>query len=86
MPVYGYKKGSDSDLLELREVSFELGADALRQIARFLQLYADQLDSGTWRSGHVHMDMFDPNWPAQHPEIDIIICNQGSEPAKRNQT
>jgi hypothetical protein len=83
MPIYGYKKAvvdEEYGLLELREISFEFSPEGLRRVARFLHHYADRIESGEWRGGHVHLDEFDPAWRGNHPETDVIILNPSPEP------
>jgi hypothetical protein len=82
MPIYGYKRAvvdKEFDLLDLREISFDLRPDDLRRVARFLEHYAAEIDPGGWRSSHVHLTSFDPSWKAGHPDADVIILNPDPE-------
>jgi hypothetical protein len=83
MPIYGYaSKVVDEEygLLELREISLEFSPEGLRSVARFLDHYADRLESGKWRGGHIHLIEFDPDWRADHPGADVIIINPDPDP------
>ena len=73
MPIYGYKRAvvdQEFGLLDLREISFDLRADDLRRVARFLEHYAGEIESGSWRNSHVHLTSFDRTWKAGHPDAD----------------
>ena len=83
MPIYGYKRAvvdQEFDLLELREISFDLRPDDLGRVARFLEHYASEIESGGWRSSHVHLTSFDPSWKARNPDDDVIILNPDPDP------
>ncbi len=83
MPIYGYQRAvvdQEYGLLEMREVSFDLGAADLRRVAAFLRHCADRLDAGEWRSDHAHLDNFDPEWVRDHPELNVVVLHRkGSE-------
>lgn len=58
MPVFGYKRRAfdkPPGLLEMKEVSFEITTDEMRRMAAFLTSCADEIDSGSWRTSHLHM-------------------------------
>jgi hypothetical protein len=58
MPVYGYQRQAVDEeygVLEMREVSFALSPDELRNVAAFLVACADDIDGGSWPSDHRHM-------------------------------
>jgi hypothetical protein len=79
--IYGYsqKQINESGLLEMKEVSFQVGPDALEEIARFLNEMAGQIRSGRLRAGgHRHAEEFLPGWRKRH-SFDLIVC---AEPAK----
>lgn len=79
MPVYGYQRAvvdSRFGLLELREVSFAFDPAGLRRVAAFLLHYAERMESGDWKSDHVHLESFDRDWKRDHPETDLIICRR----------
>jgi hypothetical protein len=83
MPIYGYaRKVVDEEygLLELREISLEFSPEGSRSVARFLDHYADRLESGKWRCGHIHLTEFDPDWRADHPGADVIVINPDPDP------
>ena len=86
MPVYGYKRADadqEPELLDLREVTFAFPAGDHRRIAAFLLHYADQIDSGLWRSDHAHLDAFDTAWSTAHPGTDLVVLNPDPEPPPR---
>ena len=83
MPIFGYQRAIANEeygLLELREISFDLNPDDLKRLARFLEHYAAEIESGEWRSSHVHLSAFDPSWRVGHPDDDVIILNPDPEP------
>jgi len=58
MPVNGYKRrGFEKPvgLLEMKEVSFDITTDEMRRVAEFFNSCADEIDSGKWRTSHLHM-------------------------------
>jgi hypothetical protein len=84
MPVYGYQRAvidPDHSLLELREVSFDLSPADLRRVAAFLQHYADRIESGAWRSDHIHLESFDRAWSRDHPDLQIVVLNRQADRA-----
>ncbi len=83
MPIYGYKRAVANEefgLLDLREISFDLQADDLRRVSRFLESCAAEIESGRWRSSHVHLSSLDPSWRGGHPDTDVIVLNPDPEP------
>lgn len=82
MPAFGYTTEFEKRLLSLREVSFELSTEDLRRVATYFVTVADLIDSGTLRTGHVHIDMFDAPWAKDHPDLDVIVFNPRAEPAR----
>jgi hypothetical protein len=83
MPLYGHKKAvvdERSGPFELREISLEFEPEDLRRVARFLHHYADRIESGEWRGNHAHIEYYDPTWPGDHPEADVIILNPDPDP------
>jgi hypothetical protein len=55
--IYGYasQQLSDEGLLEMREVSFDFPASALREVADFLNSCAELLEKGEFRHSHLHI-------------------------------
>jgi len=82
MPIFGYAKREvgDHGLLEMSEVTFDVSPDDLRRVARFLLDFADQVESGAWRSGHRHLAEFDPDWKRDHPRSDVIVIHPSPDP------
>lgn len=81
--IYGYPRAivnPEYGLQEMREVSLEFGPNALRRIARFLQVAADRIESGEWRTGHLHIDSLDTNWSIDFPECDLVVLHPSPEP------
>jgi ferredoxin-NADP reductase len=79
MPVYGYSRivvDPEFGLMELREVSFGLPPVDMRRVAAFLQHYADLIESGDWKSDHIHLESFDPQWRARQPDLQVVILNK----------
>lgn len=79
MPAYGYQRtvvDPEYGLLELREVSFDLGPDALRRLAAFLRDCADRAEAGGLRSDHVHIEEFDREWKRASPDLDVIVLGR----------
>ena len=86
MPIYGYKRtvvNEEFGLLELREITLDFKAADLRRLACFLEHYADEIESGCWRSSHAHLTAFDREWKHDHPNIDVVIANPDPEPPAR---
>ncbi len=86
MPIYGYQRSvvnEEFGLLELREICLDLQPADLTRLARFLEHYAAEMESGVLRTGHVHLTTFDPEWGLDHPEVDVIIANPDPEPPAR---
>jgi hypothetical protein len=86
MQVYGYQRAvvdAKFGLLELREISLDSDSTDLRRLASFLEHFADQIESRTWRSSHAHLTTFDREWNRDHPWIDVIITNPDPEPPAR---
>jgi hypothetical protein len=83
MPIYGYQRAVVDEgfgLLELREISLDFDSGGLRRLARFLEHFADQIESRALRNSHVHITTFDLEWGRDHPGIDVIILNPDPEP------
>ena len=61
MPIDGYKRAvldNEFELLDLSEVSFDLLPDDLRRVARFLEHYAAEIESGG--AGEIAMSISRP--------------------------
>jgi hypothetical protein len=83
MQIYVYKRAvvdKEFELLDLREISFDLRPDDLRRVARFLEHYAAEIEAGGWRSSHVHLTSFDRSYKAGQTDADVIILNPEPEP------
>ena len=83
MPIFGYKRAvvdEEFGLLDLREISFDLPPEDLRRVARFLDYFAGEIESGAWRGSHVHIGSFDPSWRAGQSGADVIVLNPDPEP------
>jgi hypothetical protein len=74
--VSGYSRAqlNEYGLLELREVSFGLSSERLRDIARFLLEMADEIDgskpSSSW---HRHLSGWSKNWSQFGACADIVV-------------
>lgn len=73
----------DSGLFEMSEATFDFSTVDLRRIANFLLEFADQVDSGKWRSSHGHLTQFDPSWVSDHPNADVIAIHPSPNPPMR---
>jgi hypothetical protein len=89
MPIYGYRRtvvNEEVGLLELREITLSFAAADLRRLACFLEYFADEIESGCWRSSHAHLTTFDGEWERDHPNIDVVRANPAPEsPARLKQ-
>ena len=73
---YGYsvRQVNQYGLLELREVSLDAPAEALREIARFLHEMADLMDAGGFvRCSHRHLSIEHRDWGRKFPGYDIVV-------------
>ena len=61
-------------LLELREVTFSVGPDALREIAGFLSTMAEQIEAGQFSTDHRHIGEVVRGWDKRNPKHDIIVA------------
>jgi hypothetical protein len=76
--IYGYSArvvDDEADLLELREVTFCMTPENLRNVARFLAAAADAMDAGTFLSSHRHASFEVRDWDRLHPECDVIVAD-----------
>jgi hypothetical protein len=74
--IYGYKlkEINEIGLLEMKEITFAAPSDVLREIARFLENMARQIDEGTLRhSSHRHIGSVIVGWDKRFPDKDIIV-------------
>lgn len=61
---------------QMKEVSFGLPPGALRDVARFLQRAADEMDKGTGRIyWHRHISECVKDWQQRFPSIDIVVVD-----------
>lgn len=68
MPCYGYIKGSD-ELVELNDLTIQIGSKDLRVLSKFLSQCADEIDNGDiWEHKHI-IDMPKSNWT----NFDVIV-------------
>jgi hypothetical protein len=85
-PIYGYIRtvfNEEFGQLELRETTLSFAATDLSRLACLLAYFADEIESGCWRSSHAHLTIFDREWKRDYPNIDVIIANPGPEPPDR---
>jgi hypothetical protein len=73
--IYGYKlkEINEIGLLEMKEITFLAPSDVLREIARFLEDMAHQIDEGTLLSSHRHIGSVIVGWDKRFPDKDIIV-------------
>jgi hypothetical protein len=80
--IWGYAKApaNEDGLLELKEVSMGFPPQALREIARFLQTAADEIEKNDRpRHWHLHIDSCVKNWGRQFPDIGLVVVNLASD-------
>lgn len=79
MKVYAYPASgplNEYGLLELKEVSFSADANTIREIARFLNEAANEIER-TDTCDHVHMQDRSKSWKEDWP--DLIVCKPVDE-------
>lgn len=77
MPLYGRSIETSSDgLHRLSEVSLDVPLDDLRRIAHFLLNFVEEVEAGTIRTSHLHMDPRGEEW-------DVIVFHPSPEPPRR---
>ena len=75
MAIFGRDNRDDNDgaPLPLSEVAFQFDAADLRRIANFLLACADEIASGSFTDGGLHLQDADPSWSAGHPDCDVVV-------------
>lgn len=76
--VYGYPERviGEHGLCVMKEVSFAMPPAALRDIARFLEYAAGELEKGIEDMGwHRHIDDYISDWRQRFPSSDIVVCD-----------
>jgi hypothetical protein len=73
MKAYGYskRKGFESDLLEMREISLTGSPDVIRAVARFFASAADEMEQHDSGFGHTHLRDACPEWQKDWPDIIV---------------
>lgn len=73
MKIYGYEKtNDDSGILNMAEITICTTPETLREIAKFIQNAANELETDGEDFGHLHLR---DNWSGWDKNgADIIIC------------
>ncbi len=72
MKVYGYEKGDNEEMLEMKEISFQAKPKRLRELANFLLKSADEIESSNKNQwDHVHLQDFIQDLAQEEPDIVI---------------
>jgi hypothetical protein len=71
MKAYGYQKDGE-ELLELKEVTFQLGLDEIENLIQFFSAARDDLEKFGDEFGHSHLQDFLKN---NDLGVDVIVAN-----------
>ena len=80
MKMYAYPAGdplNEYGLLELKDVSFSADAKTIREIARFLNEAADEMEKLGSSFDHIHMQDKTLAWQEEWP--DLVVCRPVDE-------
>jgi hypothetical protein len=74
MKAFGYEKrgGSSPRLMEMEEVSFASSSASIREIARFLNKAADEMDEQGANFGHMHLQDEWAEWTENWPDVIVV--------------
>jgi hypothetical protein len=75
MAIYGYNREDDAatEPLHLSEVTFQLPAEDLRRVARFLVARAEEIEAGSFTDGGRHLRDHDVQWNAKDAGDVIVV-------------
>ena len=79
MMIYGYcgKKVNSYGLFEMKEVTFSMSSEALRNISVFLKDMADMIDNDEFKDGlHHHIGCTISDWNDLYSETDVVVIKQ----------
>ena len=72
MKIFGYNKTTnESELLEMREVTFQANPETLRAIAEFLNKSADLIEEYQENFGHLHLQDEWSGWEEGCPDVIV---------------
>ena len=72
MKIFGYDKTTnESELLEMREVTFRANPDTLRAIAEFLNKSAELIEEHRESFGHLHLQDEWSGWKEGYPDVIV---------------
>lgn len=82
--ICGYAKepiGQSGELV-MKEVSFGFPPEALRDIAKFLERTADEMEKGEPKRlyWHRHIDSVIRRWRERYPDTDIVVVDLRTYP------
>ena len=74
--IYGYASNqlNEDGLLELKEVTFVVTPESLKEIASFFIAMANRIENEVNFSHH-HIDEYITDWGSRFPNNDIIVSN-----------
>ena len=77
LEVFGYTMNSPEleRPLAFQEVTFFCGPEKLREIARFLNESADEMESMPSSSYHNHIQDWADAWPEDSPDVIVVRAN-----------
>jgi len=74
MKIFGYDKTTnESELLEMREVTFRANPDTLRAIAEFLNKSAELIEGHRENFGHLHLQDEWSGWKEGCPDVIVSL-------------
>lgn len=74
MKIFGYPVNGEK-LEELIEVTFQAEPQKLKELAKFLEAMAVELENDREGFGHGHAKDFCKNWSSESPEIIVFKPN-----------
>lgn len=76
MKIYGYSITGSDELKEMKEISLQATSERLRELAEFLLMSANEIDSGSDNSpDHFHLQDYSTNWDEEFPDIVVVSPN-----------
>lgn len=71
MKIFGYSKSDEDTLLEMQEVTIQASPSRLRELAKFLIDFADQIERGKINDqGHSHLsDELTTDWNEDFSDV-----------------
>ena len=72
MKIYGYSSGNEEQLLELREATIAAAPERLREIAKFIQSCADEIEDRQGQWNHAHYEEFSESVSDNFPQLVVL--------------